>query len=62
MLCWVGTLLNKSLLERERYAPPTERKPRCGLRTETREVRRLERLERTETRDVRGRLETSEGL
>ncbi|KAK5873496.1 hypothetical protein PBY51_018532 [Eleginops maclovinus] len=38
MLCWVGTLLNQSWLDRERYAPPPERKP-CGgrARTESRE-------------------------
>ncbi|KAG7239568.1 hypothetical protein INR49_028719 [Caranx melampygus] len=30
MLGWVGALINKSWLDRERLGPPPERKPRCG--------------------------------
>jgi len=30
MLGWVGALINKSWLDRERQGPPSERKPRCG--------------------------------
>ncbi len=29
MLGWVGTLINKSWLDRERYVHPSERRPRC---------------------------------
>ncbi|GLD50930.1 kinesin-like protein KIFC3 isoform X8 [Lates japonicus] len=30
MLGWVGSLINKGWLDRERYVPPSERKLRCG--------------------------------
>lgn len=30
MLGWVGTLLNKSWLDRQRYVQPSERRARCG--------------------------------